>query len=283
MATFTNQATLTYNGVTTNSNIATGELVEVLAVTKTALQDNYSANSTVTFVVNLTNSGNTAQSDLTVTDNLGGYVYDAQTVYPLTYTPDSVRLFVNGVLQAAPAVQAGPPMTVTGLTIPAGGNATLIYQTTANSFAPPEVGENVVNRVDVSGLGRNAVTSAVATVAASDTPELTIGKSITPTTVTENSPITYTFTVSNYGSAPATVGDNAAVTDTFNPVLRDLAVAFNGVAWAAGTNYNYNAGTGEFATVPGQITVPAATYTRAADGSWSITPGVSTLTVTGTI
>ncbi len=37
MAVFTNQATLTYNGVSTNSNIAFGEILDVLAVTKTSV------------------------------------------------------------------------------------------------------------------------------------------------------------------------------------------------------------------------------------------------------
>ena len=31
MASFTNQATLTYNGLVTNSNVASGELLEVLS------------------------------------------------------------------------------------------------------------------------------------------------------------------------------------------------------------------------------------------------------------
>ena len=37
MATFTNQAILTYNNTTTSSNIVEGELVEVLSATKTAV------------------------------------------------------------------------------------------------------------------------------------------------------------------------------------------------------------------------------------------------------
>ena len=41
MAIFTNQATLTYNGSSTNSNIAYGELLEVLVATKTAVEGNY--------------------------------------------------------------------------------------------------------------------------------------------------------------------------------------------------------------------------------------------------
>ena len=41
MATFTNQATLTYNGGTVNSNIVTGELVQVLTASKTAAAESY--------------------------------------------------------------------------------------------------------------------------------------------------------------------------------------------------------------------------------------------------
>ena len=37
MATFTNQATLSYQGGQTSSNITTGQLLESLAVTKTAV------------------------------------------------------------------------------------------------------------------------------------------------------------------------------------------------------------------------------------------------------
>ena len=39
----------------------------------------------------------------------------------------------------------------------------------------------------------------------------------------------------------------------------------------------------QFATVPGVITVPAATYTQNAQGAWTVTPGTATLTVSGTI
>ena len=41
MAIFTNQATLSYNNTVTTSNITTGELLEVLSVTKTALSGTY--------------------------------------------------------------------------------------------------------------------------------------------------------------------------------------------------------------------------------------------------
>jgi len=61
-------------------------------------------------------------------------------------------------------------------------------------------------------------------------------------------------------------------------------VTFNGTTLTEGTDYNYNETTGLFTTVPGRVTVPAATYTRNPDtGEFVLTPGIATLVVTGTI
>ena len=49
MAVFTNQATLSYNGTTVNSNIVTGNLVEVLELTKTAVVGTYTPGGAVTY------------------------------------------------------------------------------------------------------------------------------------------------------------------------------------------------------------------------------------------
>ena len=50
MATFTNQATLTYNGGTASSNITTGELLEVLTATKTAVVPTYRSGRPITYL-----------------------------------------------------------------------------------------------------------------------------------------------------------------------------------------------------------------------------------------
>ena len=48
MATFTNQATLTYNGQTTTSNVTVGELTETLTAAKTAVVPTYGTDGRVT-------------------------------------------------------------------------------------------------------------------------------------------------------------------------------------------------------------------------------------------
>ncbi|MBQ8399247.1 MAG: hypothetical protein IJX08_04675, partial [Clostridia bacterium] len=82
MAIFTNQAQLTYNGLLVNSNITTGELIETLTVTKTALRDSYTVGQTVTYVISILNVGSTARSNLMLCDDLGGYSFGGGTVYP---------------------------------------------------------------------------------------------------------------------------------------------------------------------------------------------------------
>lgn len=284
MAIFSNQATLTYNGNTTNSNIAFGEILDVVAATKTAIEGTYTPGALVTYVITLRNTGNSALTDLTVTDDLGAYEFEGETVYPLTYQEGSAALFVDGVPQAAPAVTAGPPLVVTGINIPGGGDGVLVYQARANEFANPAADGTIVNTVTVTGDGINAPITATETVTADAEAALTISKSITPTQVVDNDRVTYTFVIQNTGNEAVEATDDAAITDTFNPILTDLVVTFNGVTWTEGVEYNYEEATGLFTTVPGQITVPAATYTRDPEtGAFIGNPGIVTLVVTGTI
>ena len=284
MAIFSNQATLTYNGTSTNSNIAYGEILDVLVATKTAVEGVYTPGELVTYVVTLRNTGNTALTDITVTDDLGGYTFGAATVYPLTYEDGSATLFVNGVPQAAPAVTAGPPLVVSGLTIPAGGDLVLVYQAVANEFANPAAESTIVNTVTVTGDGLSAPITATETVTATTAPELTISKSISPSQVVDNDRVTYTFIIQNTGNEAVVATDNAAITDTFDPIITALTVTYNGSTWTEGVQYTYDDTTGLFTTLPGAITVPAATYTQdPVTGAYSVTPGIATLTVVGTI
>ena len=284
MAIFSNQATLTYNGGTTNSNIAYGEILDVLAATKTAIEGSYVPGEVVTYVVTLRNTGNAALTGVTVTDDLGGYDFGGTTVYPLTYADGSAALFIGGVVQPAPAVVAGPPLVLSGITIPAGADAVIVYQARANEYANPAAGSTIVNTVTATGDGLGTAATATETVSVAVAPNLTISKSINPTQVSDNDRVTYTFLIQNTGNEAVVATDNAVITDTFDPILTALTVTFNGAAWTQGVNYTYNEATGLFATLPGQITVPAASYTQdPVTGAYSVTPGIATLVVTGTI
>lgn len=283
MATFYNQATLSFNGRLTNSNITEGELIDSISATKTAISSTYGADSRVVYVINILNSGTTAINGLTVTDNLGEYTVGGTNVFPLEYIDGSIRFFVNGALQAAPTVNAGPPLVISGINIPAGANASIIYEARTNEFAPLGAGATITNTATVGGECIPEITVS-ATVSAENDTRLSIAKAICPEVITDNGELTYTFIIQNTGSAPAVATDDVIVTDTFNPILNPISVTYNGTPWTEGVNYTYSETTGEFATLPGQITVPAATYTQDSEtGIITETPGVAIITVTGTV
>ena len=284
MPAFYNQATLTYNNQTAVSNIVTGELVEVLSAVKTAVSPFYRAGDIITYAVSIVNSGSSAYTGLTVTDYLGAYAFGAGTLVPLDYVEGSVRLFINGALQPAPVIIDTQPLTVTGINVPADGDAVLVYSARANQYAPLAGGSVITNTATVTGAGLSAPITATDTLPVDAIADLSIIKAINPVNVVENEPFTYTFTIQNTSLSPAVASDNVTVTDTFDPILEIQSVTLNGVPLAEGTGYTYNAATGAFATVPSVITVPAATVVQdMATGAWIVTPGTAVLTVTGVI
>ena len=283
MPTFTNRATLTYNGGATDSNTVVGNIVETLAIAKNAQIETYTEGSVVTYVVSFVNSGTTSFTGLTLTDDLGAYNFNGQTLYPLRYVDGTLLYYVNGVLSAAPTVADTQPLTVTGISVPAGGNAILIYNAEVGNTAPLGSESSIVNTATVTGQGIAEPLSASETINTSDAPDLAITKALSPMSVTENGEITYTFVISNYGNTAAVATDNLAVRDVFDPILNITSVTLNGVPLEEGTGYTYNGATGEFTTVEGVITVPAATFTQGTDGAYVTEPGTATLVVVGTV
>ena len=98
MVTFTNQATLSYNGTVINSNITTGELRRVLTVTKTAVIDTYTQDSQVTYVVSIVNTGTAAVTDLTITDHW--------PAFPETPTTEDMLMMLPHLWRAITGVHA---------------------------------------------------------------------------------------------------------------------------------------------------------------------------------
>lgn len=282
MAVFHNQASLRYRGLTTQSNITTGETADAAAFVKTAVSQGYTPDGRVAYVLSLTNDGTEDMNALVLTDDLGAYSHEEETLYALAYVENSLRFYLNGVPQPADAltVSAGPPLTVSGLDLPAGSNAVLVYEARVTPYAPLGEGAEITNTASLTGA--RATLAAASTVPMTAEASLTISKSIAPAVVADDGRVTYTFVLQNTGAA-ADAGDEVAVSDVFDPVLADPVVLLDGQPLAETADYTYDAVSGAFATVPGKITVPAATYAQNADGTWSVTPGAAVLTVSGTI
>lgn len=280
MASFTNQATLRYQGSEIRSNVVTGELLSGAAVSKTAVESAYLPGERITYIVTLVNSGAGALGELTLTDDLGGVLFDGQTVYPLSYVADSAKLFVNGVQQPV-GVTAGPPLQFTGISLPAQGSAVLVYDAVVTEFAQPTVGGSITNTVSLNEAAQAEEGTAQWTLPVAQQPLLEILKEVSPIGVQPNEPLTYRFTLRNYGN---TATDNTLVlTDVFQPVLQNLTVTLDGQPLTEGVDYAYDEDTGSFETAEGVLFTAAAVSTQTADGSWQTVPSEQVLTVTGTI
>lgn len=283
MAIFTNQATLIYNGQSTSSNVTTGELLTGLSLTKTAITDTYGRDDRVAYIVTISNAG-AAVTGATLTDDLGAYTVGASTVYPLDYVAGSLLYYQNGALAVGATAAGGPPLVITGIDIPAGGNVQLIYEALTNEYTPNAIGSTVVNTASLTSTGVTEPIEDTATVNAREDVALTIAKAICPAVVNDDGTLNYTFIIQNAGNTAVLATDNLVVNDTFNPILNPITVTLDGVVLAEGVGYTYDEVTGEFATLPGVITVPAATYTQdPVSGVYSTSPGVAILTVTGTV
>ena len=285
MATFYNQATLSFGGNVVNSNITEAELLSGLEITKTPITETYTAGGNVVYAITLNNMGSSAYNDLTVTDNLGAYTLSGgATAVPLTYVDGSILYYLNGVLQPAPTVSSTDNLSITGINLPANSTATFIYEARANEAAPISAGSVITNTATTNGGVGIGEISATATVTVEEAPALTIAKAVCPAVLNDNDQLTYTIIVQNLGNTPIVATDGVIISDIFNPILSDITVTLNGVPLEEGTGYTYNAATGEFATINGVITVPAATYVQdSTSGTVTTTPGVTVLTVTGRV
>lgn len=279
MAAFYNQATLTFNGGSVNSNRTVGEILEVITATKTPISADYTADSTVTYLISLVNSGATDVTDVTVEDNLGAYTVGTETVYPLSYVADSVTYLVDGTPAAAPTVTVNGTVTFSGITVPANGNVAIIYEAEVTPYAPLGEGAEIANTATINGSCIVDPVIAASTLSMDMAPTLSIVKSIDPEVVSGCTEITYTFEIRNDGGE-ATAADMLQLTDNFDPVLSDISVTLNGTAFTA---YTYSETTGVFATTAGAITVPAATFAQNTDGTWTTTPGTATVAITGNL
>lgn len=256
------------------SNTTSTLLVEPCSVTitKQALTQSYRNGDTVSYVIRIENTGSSALSGLTVTDNLGA----AASPKPLAYYTGSLNVYVDGnPVTVSP--NAGDTLEFTLSTVLASGsNVIAVYSATINSDA-----DSITNTVTVTASGATASCtvneSTTATISAESYAELSIYKSASADTVTSGDSLSYTFTIMNRGSAEAT---NVVLTDTLPAVFTVQSVSVtdsSGTTVYDESDYTIDATTNTI-TLPNAtsnpITVAAAT---------SAGPGIATVTLTGVV
>lgn len=285
--TILNQATVTFNydsqaGEAT-SNIATATLLDVLTIDKNAIQGAYQRNQILTYSISIENTSAAAMTNVTAVDDLGTYTIPGPvSVTPLTYIGPAA-LYVNGVFSANITATTGAHnVTFAVGTIAVGDTVTIVYTVQVNEYALLAVGSTITNTATVNADGLAAPLTTAFTLPVADFAEIVITKDMSPDPVIDGETLTYTFLIYNYGN---TIATDLILTDTFDPApATPLVVRRDGVV-VDPANYTYAAGT---LTLPTggvyTITVAAATYAQdPVTGIVTVTPGLTTITVAGTI
>jgi len=284
LATIFNRAALTYesNGVTaqTISNLASATILDTLSANKTSLSDTYRAGDTITYILGVTNTCCSTLPTITVTDDLGSNT-PGLTFPPLNYNNDA-QLYINGIYTQNITPDPATPTAIT-FTLPElskGSTATIIYSATINDTAPLVAGATITNTA--TWTSGTCTVSDTHTLTAELYADLILQKTMCPNVICNGDPISYMFTLTNYGNSPAT---EVVLTDTFDPTPENITVSINGITVPT-TEYQYLDGTLTLPYIEGStsITVPAAEYaTDPTTGVITIIPGTVNITVTGDV
>ena len=282
MAVILNQANLTYTYGTTTasavSNLAQTEWNAPLTAEKRALESAYREGETLTYLIALKNEGEAPIENLAVSDNLGAFTPAgaAAPVVPLTFSGNATLYLDGAFSQDLTPLETQDGVQFTIPSIPAGADALLVYQATVNGFAPLTTGSEITNTATV---GETEPLTASATVPVAAYADVSVEKEMSPNPITDGGTLTVTFTIENRGNTEAT---DLNLTDDFPLALSDVAVTVNG---APVTDFTFE--NNRF-TLPGStqttLSVPAATFTQdQTTGMQSVTPGVLTVVLTGTV
>ena len=287
MATIENFATVSYTsgGVseTKVSNLAEIGLESAISFTKTTLGETYGEDEVVTYILSMTNTSTSAITNVSITDDLGTFVFGTLELTPLTYAPPALLLIDGQDVSAQLTVDTATAgsLVFSFPTLPAGATANIVYRAAVNEYAPLDVEAGITNTATLTSDSDCADGTASATITAVSSANVSVFKQMSPNPVICGDTVTYTIRIYNYGNIAA---ENVVLTDTFNPAPTNITVSRDGTLLPA-NEYSYVDGT---LTVPAgtttAVSVPAATFVRdATTGIVTVTPGMVEYTITGTI
>ena len=287
MATIENFATVSYTsgGIseTKVSNLAEIGLESAISFTKSTLGETYGEDDVITYILSMTNTSASTITNVSITDDLGTFVFGTLELSPLTYTAPALLLIDGQDVSAQLTVDTSTAgsLVFSFPALPAGATANIVYRAAVNEYAPLDVNASVTNTATLTSDSDCADGTATATITAVSAANVSVFKQMSPNPVICGDTVTYTIRIYNYGNIAA---ENVVLTDTFNPAPENITVSRDGVL-LIGTDYTYVNGT---LTVPSTaqspVTVPAATFIRdVTTGIVNVTPGMIEYTITGTI
>lgn len=239
MASISNQAQVSYSydGSTRtrskNSNIVNSTILEEFdfSVSKTSSRDCYRLGDTITYFVEVQNTGCGCLRNFQLTDNLG----DNNSV---TYVEGSARIIIGGDLRTITPTSVSPLVINVSDRISRDGGVVVVYNVEVNEELGADVNE-ITNTVDVLGYPCGCDTteevlpitrSATSTITRCEFAEILITKQANSDTYCCSDEIEYFITLTNTGTIDAT---NVVVTDSLpeNFVATEIYMENNGVRY----------------------------------------------------
>ena len=258
--TITNEAQTTYQyegsseTLTAESNVNSVVLLDSsgLSLTKTASPTEFLAGDIITYNVTITNNSSSYLNGVRIIDNLGaGY---------LAYISGSGRLSTSSQSYAVNPISTNP-LTFTLQQLPVGASMTLTYRAQVVFSLPSTVTSitNSVNGIGYTSTGTiNGSTSS--TIQKKNSVSVTLSKSASAESISENTPITYFLTHVNNNSVNARV---LSVSDQLpsNFVLQTVQVKQGNQQTQTLSSSDYNLSSSNLFTIPTnatpEIIVPA--------------------------
>lgn len=267
-----------------SSNTAITTLRETISMSKTSLGSSYYLDEGIFYTIAINNNNNSEINNVKISDNLGSYFPNysiSNTAFtPFTYVGPA-NLYLGGTFysEIEPEIYTDK-VVFTIPSIPARSNALIIYKVSVNDRALLAPESEIVNTATLSLESILDPITASNTLTVANTADVKIIKHMCPDPVTRGEKITYSFSLYNYGNTEAV---NVVFSDTFSPAPSSITVAVNSENLFF-SDYSYINGT---LTIPAygstfSLSIPPAEFVQnPVTGIVSISPGITTITVTG--
>lgn len=236
MASISNQASVSYSYEgssttrTNNSNVVNSTVLDeyALVVEKTISKDCYRPGDTLTYFIQVINSGCGCLKNFRVSDNLGNEGY-------LTYVEGSARVIVGGILEEITPTNTNPLEFEISDRLEREEGLVILYNVEVREDLSEEVNE-ITNTVTVTGFpcgcdcnnSNNGISeTASASISKCEFAELLITKQASSDTYCCDDEVDFFITLTNTGTIDAT---NVVVTDSLpeNFVLTEIHMENNG-------------------------------------------------------
>lgn len=274
------QITYTYGGNqdTVLSNQTNTTLIDqyTMEVTKQALTTEIRAGGSVTYVLRMENTGSGVLYNPSFTDDLGR---GTATEAPLSYVENSALFYQNGTQVTGLATVSDDGVTFTSsVVLQPGDNLIVVYDASTSEGQVDAITNTVTGEANSGSVTGTVINdTASETITPQSFANVSIFKNADKATVVSGDTLVYTFTLMNTGTQAA---DSISFVDDLPDEFTVTSVSYtvNGNTTAI-SNTDYTIETGNVLVIPAEssslvIGVPAAT---------SMGPGITTITVTGTI